>query len=261
MANAERAKNRHPRRNRRNDVYVAYCRRDETNGQFSDCMTDTILADRDDGHRILKRASLVTGPRIAAARNDLVRSFFNNSDAEWLWMVDDDQPFHYNTFRRAVDILDEHPEIKFLSALTFIGGRQHDIRPSLYQRDGLDAEGFIPLMEYPKDALVKVGGTGAFWKFVHRDVYRDVFNEHRELAHPWYDETQAKGQRQTGEDLVFCQRVHEAGYEIYVHTGLQVGHMKMMPITEWMFEQQQALTPEQLAESRLAHQRGMGMLP
>lgn len=249
-----RAARRHPERFRGRDVFIAYVRGDFPVGITMDNLLDTVLNDRDYNSppRIGMRASMVSGPRIASARNVLVRSFLNTT-CEWLWFIDMDQTWHFETFQRALSILDEG-EIKFLSGLTYIGGRHSELRPSMYSKDGLNRDHYLPpIMRYPKDALIKVAATGAFWSFVHRDVYLAV-------GDPWYSEIERDG-AEVGEDLVFCERAMNAGYTPHVHTGLQIGHMKMSPLTEWEFDRQREMDDQARKEATVAFERGMGLVP
>jgi hypothetical protein len=229
-------------------------------GQFTDCLIDTIMWDRDKDDRIAYKVSSVVGPRIAAARNDLVRHFLR-SDASWMWMVDADMTWNPATYEAALRVLAPNPEIKFLSGLCFIGGRHYGIHPSMYGQNPMDKDDYISIMDYPKDAICKVAAVGAAWQFVHRDVFEAVAKKYGHLAHPWFSEVERPGGRELGEDIVFCQRVSDVGHDIWVHTGLHVGHMKMQPVTEFGFDQQQAMDPDTLEASNFAFVRGMGMAP
>lgn len=48
-----------------------------------------------------------SGANIVTARNRIVRVFLENTDAEWLWMVDSDMTFEMDTLDRLLEVADK----------------------------------------------------------------------------------------------------------------------------------------------------------
>jgi hypothetical protein len=95
------------------------------------------------------------------------------------------------------------------------------------------------MMDYPKNTVMEVDGVGmgccliktsVFEKFVH-----DVNGQQECYAFEPIPATK-KRPSITGEDFAFCHRAQEAGYKIYVDTGLQCKHQTVRYIDEEYWE-------------------------
>lgn len=73
---------------------------------------------------------------------------------------------------------------------------------------------------FTKDPLLKVAGVGMACCLIKRQVFEKM---PRPLFHPLTT---------LGEDLAFCKRATEAGFEIFVDTSITCKHVTMIPIDE-----------------------------
>ena len=69
--------------------------------------------------------------------------------------------------------------------------------------------------DYPFDTF-KVAGCGMACVLMAADVVRDVWEHHSTAFFP---------SRELGEDLAFCKRAQDLGYEIWAEPSVQVGHI------------------------------------
>jgi len=135
--------------------------------------------------------------------------------------------------------------VPILGGLCFAGGRSGRIYPTIF-KEGVTEEGHIwtePVDEYPEDALVKVGGTGAACLLMHRSAlaamkrpYPDGFGtlaDGRRNPYPWFTEGLIGPNGEPyGEDIAFCRKARQLGIPVHVHTSIKLGHMKTFEINE-----------------------------
>ena len=216
-------------------------------GSWSACFglsyRDLILRDVVTGsHRVLypgaRDIRRVCGPAdVAQGRNHVAQVFLDETDAEWLWFVDTDMGFADDTVDRLV--ASAHPvEAPVVGALCFqlkavgpssFNGRRYEIRPTLFDWAEIGGEsGFMPVFDYPRDALVQVSATGAACLLIHRWVLTEI---RKTASDGWFDPVtvaQPDGgkPRTFSEDLSFCVRVAQAGYPLWVNTSVKTTHDK-----------------------------------
>lgn len=174
---------------------------------------------------------------VAGGRNEIARAFLDDHDADWLWFIDTDMGFAPDTLDRLIDAADP-AERPVMGALCFAMKREAPgpyyaertrAQPTLYEYVELkDEVGFRAILDYPRDRVMQVAGTGAACLLIHRDAlaklraqYGDIWFE--PITHP----TGAKGRPRTfSEDLSFCIRLAAAGIPVHVHTGVKTTHEK-----------------------------------
>lgn len=218
-------------------VLVGYCHGQHVDGWFHDSLFDLFWADRH--HGLLEGRVAVQGSQLVAARNEVARRFLA-TPAEWLWMVDDDMTFPPNIVTRLVDAA--HPKRRpILGGLCFSVSRDGTVAPTLYRLD--EQTGVLDRARHLPDSggLVSVDATGAACLLVHRTVLEHLDDG---SPSPWFDELELAGER-LGEDMTFCLRARLAGFPIYVHTGIDVGHVKSQAFgaAQWRAQQKQHAAP------------------
>lgn len=191
-----------------------------------------------DGGRYYLR-DLAGSMGIASARNNIARAFLDETDAEWLFMVDSDMGFEAGTVNSLIASA-QTGGFEVMGALAFALKRRllnpnplnvemSRLCPTVYQLvETEDEVGFAPVFDYPRDQVVQVGGTGAACVMIHRGVLariRAVYGD------AWFDPithpTGFKGKPRTfSEDLSFCVRVAGVGGKIGVDTAVKTGHAK-----------------------------------
>ena len=143
---------------------------------------------------------------IEQKRNEAVRSLLDRSDLQWLLFVDSDMTPPPDL---AVRLL--RHKVGVVSALCF--GRCAPY-PNIARRDGrylevdLDAEGGLEEVDL-------VGGGSVL-------IQRHVLEA---MPEPWFDTRPG-----TSSDYVFCERVREAGFKVYVDTSVCVGHVTTLSV-------------------------------
>jgi hypothetical protein len=166
------------------------------------------------------------GPLIAMARNMLVGQFLEG-DAEWLMCVDTDIVFNPDAISRLRSVADESLR-PVVSGLYYVINNDDQV-PAMYAAGSRDGNlYFQAFKEWPEDSLLEVDAVGAGFMLVHRSVFEKIRADH-DGDQCWFREC-VLNQRPIGEDLSFCIRVAGAGFPVYVHTGVQAGHMKTIMI-------------------------------
>lgn len=227
-------------------VVIGYVHPSEVNAVFSRCLINMLMEDRKGDMIIGGVIDVSSGPRIASARNQVVRRFMSMGvrdessgewiTPEWLLMLDADMTFDVDLARRLLDFADAK-ERPILGGLCFGGGKSGVVFPTLYLTNKPEPNRQVveTVWNYPKDALCQVDATGAACLLIHRSVFEKMATKYAE-PYPWFAES-AHGQMEFGEDWTFCVRAAMCDFPVFVHTGIKVGHMKEMLIDEQMFEQ------------------------
>lgn len=240
-------------------ITIGWCTAGATDNVFTDSLSASHVYDKFyGGCRIWSTISAEGGPRIVETRSQVVEAFLNQRQLahpvsgempQWLAMIDTDMSWEPDAIHRLVTIAEEGDAgdpIHLIGGLCFAGGRTH-LTPTVY-REYLDDDGtklVEPMYDYPRDALVKCGATGAAFMIVHREVLHKMFEAFKTARdgypnpHPWFVEGARKG-KQFGEDIAFCLRASAIGYPTYVHTGVKTGHMKRSPLNEALYDDTRA---------------------
>jgi GT2 family glycosyltransferase len=197
--------------------------------------------------------SLVSGPRVAHARCEIIEHFLDDPEcqrADWLWLLDDDMVFEGDALPRLLGAADP-TERPVVGGLCFAGGVASATPfPTLYRFTDGDG-GLETIFDYPDNEVCKVEATGAACLLVHRGVLetmRRVFGrtERGPNPYPWFAEGMLnKAGSAYGEDIAFCLRLKMLGVPLFVHTGVKLGHVKETVIDEATFLRARA------AEARL----------
>ncbi|GGN40526.1 hypothetical protein FHR83_007017 [Actinoplanes campanulatus] len=231
-------------------------------GAWSACFglsyRDLCLYDAASSQRIVrpggKELRAVTGAGgIAVNRNKVARDFLDNTDGEWLWFVDSDMGFAPETVDQLVKSAD--PALRpVMGALCFAALRRKPaevrtlyaerflIQPTVYEYVETDGEvGFRPIIDYPRDQVMPVAGTGAACLLIHRSALEVVRARYGDA---WFDPivhpTGLKGRPRTfSEDLSFCIRLQAVDLPVHVDTAVKTTHEKgFIYLDEETFEAQ-----------------------
>lgn len=180
---------------------------------------------------------------IVAGRNGAVKTMLA-SDADWLLFIDSDMIFAEDTLERLIAVADpdERPVVGGLafavkkSGDAPLGGRRYRCEPTLYRVPDLGV-----IHDYPKNQLVRVGGTGAACLLSHRSALEKVRDEYGET---WFDHVPAVGGGFFSEDLSYCIRLDKLDIPLHVHTGVKTSHDKgVVCFDEELYEQQRTVRP------------------
>ena len=151
---------------------------------------------------------------IAGARNSLVQRSLE-AGSEWILFLDDDMVF---------------PDDLLLKMLA----HEKDIVSALYMRRAGDhsplafshrnEEGLyeaVDLTQLPGEGLLKVHATGAGGLLIRSEVFRAISAEPN-----WFEHGRVKDRDwNAAEDIIFCEKANEAGFDVYLDLGAPIGHM------------------------------------
>lgn len=224
---------------RKGNLFLGWIRPALVHGEFMESMLGTVAAGWEhlDGWKAVRTVSL------AAGRNSLVHHFLYETQAKWLLLVDTDMVWQPDAVELLLAAADPQ-KAPIVGGLCFGQDRASGrLLPTLYDHSPNSgrfhrispwlAEGFVRT-----GGVVQVGGTGAAFLLVHRDVFVAIGEKHS-VAYPWFQETETSTGDQISEDLTFCQRAAAAGFPLYVHTGARIGHIKDRAVgaTDYLHQQ------------------------
>ena len=158
-----------------------------------------------------KIQSVLTGDRILG-RNKLAKIALDE-EHEWLMFLDDDHTFPADILLRLLA-----RDVPVVGALYL--QRQMPFMPIAYaEKDGDGVYWPVDLNKHGPDDLLAVRGLGTGGMLIRTDILK-------ELEYPWFEHGRAS------EDLIFCDRVYEAGLgPIYCDLGVRMGHLS--PAALW----------------------------
>jgi len=103
--------------------------------------------------------------------------------------------------------------------------------------------GYESIANYKQGTLLSVDATGTGCILYDMEVFR-------KLPAPWFRfQKNPENGLTIGEDIGFCQDLKAAGYDIYVDTSVEIGHLSTMVITETTHKLYKAMKSTQAKES------------
>jgi hypothetical protein len=233
-----------------NDVLLGFCHA----GTVAACFMDSVLAAfaedvrRGQGNRRLVEYHQTGGPYIHDNRARIARYFLEETDKQWLWMVDNDMDFPVDSHLRLLSAAEKH-DCKILGAAYW---NQYGIyRPALSWLLLSPQFGIRAIRDLPDETVpVEVNAVGMGCTIIHRDVLQDVADSYPN--DPWDTfaadmmvrfedgslqvarvpedfELDGKVVVQTsrmGEDVTFCLRAKKVGYSTWGLPTLIAEHFK-----------------------------------
>lgn len=150
---------------------------------------------------------IMDGTLVHVARENLVKYALGNAFTHTLWL-DSDMVFDGG-------LLDD---LLFSGKDDFVSGIYHARRPPhgscIFKN--IDPENIERYeTNYPRDTF-EIGGCGFGCVLVSTKIIRDVVDKFGMAFLPM---------AKLGEDLAFCQRVHDCGYKMYCEPGVRLGHI------------------------------------
>lgn len=160
--------------------------------------------------------NMIIGSCIAQNRNECVQDALDD-DVDYILWVDSDMTFEPNNLKQ---LLADDKDI--VTGLYFT--RKQPVEPVIYSMVD-DSEYYASIKDYDKNAMFKVGGCGGGFVLVKTDVYKKIEKD-------WYSII-----GNIGEDLSFCRRALENGYDIWCDTTVKLGHVGIHIYTESDFSE------------------------
>jgi hypothetical protein len=153
----------------------------------------------------------LVGSLTSLARNSIVKIALEKGFTHLLFL-DTDMTFPPDTIKK---LLSHNKDI--VSGLYF--ERYAPYRPMLRKRMP-DGDGYS-LVDYTQGGLVECDALGAGCLLIKTEVFEKI-------GKPWFEyRLTQKGIKETflSEDIVFCERAREAGFEIHCDTSIRCGHL------------------------------------
>ena len=162
----------------------------------------------------------MVGSLIYESRNALAMSALEMKADLVLWL-DSDIVFSPDLLERLLADISSGRDI--VTALYF--SRQYPYPPVIYSKTGFEND--KPVCEtyhdYPSDTVFKVEGCGFGAVLMKTRVLADINSRFDNFFAPLIG---------FGEDLSFCIRARECGYDIWCDSGIRTGHLGRLTITE-----------------------------
>ena len=161
------------------------------------------------------------GP-IAEVRNLLVLEALK-SNCTHVIMMDTDQEYPYNTITKLLS-----HDLDAVGALVY--RRYPPFDPVMLRSN--DKGGFIkvPEEEMFSGELIEVEATGCGCVMFNTQVFETV-------PYPWFEFMPAEGPTaDMGEDIGFCIKLRNAGYQVFVDTAIEVEHLALMSVNRAAYE-------------------------
>ena len=165
------------------------------------------------------------GSLVYHARNNLARQALK-TDADWVLWLDSDMVFAPNTLIRMLKVCNDN-DIDFLTAVCF--RRKPPYTPCLFDRLEKVEKGasYTALLSVP-DGLFQVGGCGFAGVLMRSDVLLSVQSRFEGRMFDPMDGF--------GEDVSFCWRARQCGYDIWCDSSIEFGHVGNCIVTRGYFE-------------------------
>lgn len=216
-----------------------------------------------DPWRIVLRA----GCNVSQARNALCRQFLEHPDQpEWLLMLDDDMVPPVDCVEKLIGAaeglkrkLGGEISDRIVGGLCYYPGPEGRVCVTVFDLDEhsrfkVKDPGWRP--DY--GMVIPTAGTGAACLLIHRDTLLRLAQYTNGGPNPWFREAEhiirnvdfdadAYDEQDVGtweawpywvsEDLYFCALANQAGMEVWIHTGVEVGHVKRVVVNRVLHEQ------------------------
>lgn len=178
---------------------------DFMHAEFVKSLTALIMNLKD--HHIMFSVKIMDGTLVHVARENLAKMAVTEPFTHTLWL-DSDMVFDS-------ELLDD----LMFSEHDFVSGIYHARRQPhgscIFKSIDPDHIERYENFEYPRNTF-EIAGCGFGCVLVKTTIIRDVINMFGTAFLPM---------KRLGEDLAFCQRVHDAGYKMYCEPGVRLGHI------------------------------------
>lgn len=149
---------------------------------------------------------------ISGARNALVERALERG-SEWVFFIDDDHVYPRDLLMRLLS-----HELPMVCSLYLRRAGQFD--PVAYSHRNPETKLYesIDLTECGREGLIPIYAAGAAGMLIRSEVFRAIeppwFEHGRVLDRDW----------NASEDIIFCEKVNEAGFEIFLDLEANLGH-------------------------------------
>lgn len=164
---------------------------------------------------------MMIGSLVYDSRNKIATHAVKAGADAVLWL-DSDMIFPADTLEKMIQHLEEGKEI--VSGIYF--RRRTPFTPVIYKKleKGGESKDYL---DYPKDSVFQVEGAGFGVIMTAGSVLQDMVIN----GMTWFDPMNG-----LGEDLSFCMRARELGYDIWCDSTIKCGHIGQLVVDEKIWE-------------------------
>lgn len=182
--------------------------------------------------------SFQMGSLIYTSRNNLSLQAMKAEFDYMLWL-DSDMVFQQDLLIKMKQVMDEK-DLDFLTGLYF--RRVPPFTPVLFDQLDIDENGICTWTDWKDvpEGMFKIGGCGFGCVLIKTDVLFDVQAKFGELFNPIAN---------MGEDLSFCWRARQCGYDIWCDPSLVCGHVGYTIINDKFYQSYRSVHPEKEVEA------------
>jgi len=209
-------------------VVVGWLNPGDVKARFMESVLDLVLYDSAHNKRLGGGGGYLSwksSANVSHGRNEMCNMLLDHPGADWLLMLDSDMTFEADLLDKLMAAADpvEAPIVGGLCFGYVDGETAH--AATLYGHFDVETGVIERYNVWPEDKLFKVMATGAACLLIHRSVLEKIRDHGFSKAYPFFQEGEINGHR-VGEDITFCLRAGVAGFPVFVHTGVQLGHVK-----------------------------------
>lgn len=182
--------------------------------------------------------SFQMGSLIYTSRNNLALQAMKAEFDYMLWL-DSDMVFQQDLLVKMKQVMDEK-DLDFLTGLYF--RRVPPFTPVLFDQLDIEEDGSCTWTDWKDvpEGMFKIGGCGFGCVLIKTDVLFDVQSKFGEMFNPIAN---------MGEDLSFCWRARQCGYDIWCDPSLVCGHVGYTIINDKFYQSYRSVHPEKEVEA------------
>lgn len=182
----------------------------------------------------------VQGSLLSRQRNELVVTFLDDHNAEWLFFIDSDETITPEAFDKLIAAAHE-TERPIVAGLYFGAFASTGLYPKpvpmILSRN--ESGRYDSIDSFPADAVIPIDAAGTGALLVHRSVLEAIraasnagpMAEHEAGTWCWFKDMPVAGEW-LGEDIYFCVQARTLGFPIYAATGCRLSHHKTYWVTD-----------------------------
>jgi len=233
---------------RKDRVAVAWIDGGTVDGDFAVSMLNLFTSRNDRIATVIR----IGGALLSRQRNEIVASFLDR-DIEWLFFIDSDETITVEAFDKIVDAA--HDKLRPIVAGVYFAAWANEAGPHPMPMPMILAKNkggrYDPIWDMPDDAVIPIDAAGTGALLIHRSVLeamRDasdssVLGQHEVGKWCWFRDMPVVGEW-VGEDIFFCKRAKDLGFNLVAATGARLGHHKGYWVTDAQFKHYLSEHPE-----------------
>jgi GT2 family glycosyltransferase len=206
-------------------VSIGVCDPGTVNGDFAFKLVELMQAR---GPKLGPLVRVKGNGLLSKLRNRVVKAFLDNTDSDWLLLIDSDEQLSVSTFDQLINTA-HHTERPVVAGLVFAAFKDEGLYPKPVPAIFQDTpQGFLPLFKYDRNAIFEIDACGTGCMLIHRSVLekmREVADPHQGTDWCWFWDGPLNGEW-ISEDLLFSRRIRQLGFPIHVNTAAILPHQK-----------------------------------